>query len=65
MSRKPAGRSGTLRQAIAQEAARLMVERGIHDFLLAKRKAAERFGVTDIGVWPCWPNSNRAWSARY
>ena len=52
MSRKPAGRSGTLRQAIAQEAARLMVERGIHDFLLAKRKAAERFGVTDIGVLP-------------
>ena len=52
MTRKPAGRSATLRQAIAQEAARLMVERGIHDFLLAKRKAAERFGVTDAGVLP-------------
>ena len=39
MTRKPAGRSATLRQAIAQEAARLMVERGIHDFLLATEHA--------------------------
>lgn len=36
-----------LRRALAQEAARLMAEHGIRDFLVAKRKAAERFGVVD------------------
>ena len=41
-----------LRRALAQEAARLMAEHGIHDFLTAKRKAAERFGVTDGGLLP-------------
>jgi hypothetical protein len=34
-----------LRQQLADEAARLMVEHGIQDFSLAKRKAAERLGV--------------------
>ena len=29
-----------------------MVEQGIRDFLFAKRKAAERFGVTDSAVLP-------------
>ena len=41
-----------MRSAIAQEAARLMVESGIHDFLLAKRKAAERYGVSDGSALP-------------
>lgn len=41
-----------LRRALAQEAARVMAEHGIHDFLTAKRKAAERFGVTDGGLLP-------------
>jgi len=36
-----------LRRALAQEAARIMAEHGIRDFLVAKRKAAERFGVSD------------------
>jgi hypothetical protein len=36
-----------LRRALAQEAARLMAEHGIRDFLAAKRKAAERLGVVD------------------
>jgi hypothetical protein len=40
-------RDENLRRALAQEAARLMAEHGIRDFLLAKRKAAERFGVED------------------
>src|SRR6476661_3279064 len=40
-------RSDNLRRALAQEAARIMAEHGIRDFLVAKRKAAERFGVTD------------------
>jgi hypothetical protein len=45
-------RSDHLRKAVAQEAARLMAEHGIHDFLTAKRKAAERFGVSDNGALP-------------
>jgi hypothetical protein len=44
--RHPA-RGENLRRALAQEAARLMAEHGIRDFLLAKRKAAERLGVID------------------
>jgi hypothetical protein len=45
-------RSGHLRRALAQEAARIMSEDGIHDFLTAKRKAAERLGVTDASALP-------------
>jgi uncharacterized protein YgbK (DUF1537 family) len=45
-------RSENLRRALAQEAARLMAEHGIHDFLTAKRKAAERLGVTDNAALP-------------
>jgi hypothetical protein len=41
-----------MRQAIAREAARLMVEHGHEDYGFAKRKAAERFGVTDLAVLP-------------
>ena len=37
--------SSDLRQQLADEAARLMVEHGIQDFARAKRKAAERLGV--------------------
>ena len=36
-----------LRRALAQEAARIMAEHGIRDFFVAKRKAAERLGITD------------------
>ena len=45
-------RAENLRRALAQEAARVMAEHGIRDFLVAKRKAAERFGVTDGAVLP-------------
>jgi hypothetical protein len=45
-------RAENLRRAIAQEAARVMSEHGIRDFLFAKRKAAERFGVADGGLLP-------------
>jgi hypothetical protein len=41
-----------LRQAVAEEAARIMTEQGIDDFLLAKRKAAERLGVVDASILP-------------
>jgi hypothetical protein len=37
--------SSDLRHELAEEAARLMVEHGIQDFSLAKRKAAERLGL--------------------
>ncbi|MEZ5497817.1 MAG: hypothetical protein R3E77_00170 [Steroidobacteraceae bacterium] len=45
-------RSANLKRALAQEAARIMIEHGIADFLTAKRKAAERFGVSDQGALP-------------
>jgi hypothetical protein len=45
-------RSEHLRNAVAQEAARLMAEHGIQDYLIAKRKAAERYGVVDGSVLP-------------
>lgn len=41
-----------LRQAVAEEAGRIMHEQGVDDFLLAKRKAAERLGVTDGALLP-------------
>jgi hypothetical protein len=46
MKRHPT-RADNLRRALAQEAARIMAEHGIRDFLAAKRKAAERLGVMD------------------
>ncbi len=52
MSRRDSPRNGNLRRALAQEAARLMAQHGIHDFLTAKRKAAERLGVTDSSALP-------------
>jgi hypothetical protein len=41
-----------LRRAVAEEAARLMIEHGVDDFGTAKRKAAARFGVTEHSVLP-------------
>lgn len=52
MSKRSNPRADQMRQALAQEAARLMAEQGIDDFLLAKRKAAERLGATDASVLP-------------
>lgn len=52
MARKFTARGEEVRRAIAQEAARLMSEHGIEDYLLAKRKAAERLGVTDASSLP-------------
>ena len=47
MTRKNPSRSDNLRRALAQEAARIMAEHGIRDFFVAKKKAAERLGVSD------------------
>ena len=50
--KKASPRAEHLRRALAQEAARVMAEHGVRDFLFAKRKAAERFGVVDGSVLP-------------
>lgn len=52
MAKRAPTRSDHLRNAVAQEAARLMAEHGIQDYLVAKRKAAERYGVFDGGMLP-------------
>jgi len=50
MSRHNVQRTENLRRALAQEAARIMAEHGIRDFLIAKKKAAERMGVSDTAA---------------
>jgi hypothetical protein len=40
MSKRTNPRAEQLRQALAQEAARIMTEQGIDDYRIAKRKAA-------------------------
>lgn len=52
MTKRSNPRAVQLRLALAQEAARIMAEQGIDDYGLAKRKAAERLGATDISVLP-------------
>ncbi|MEO6081331.1 MAG: hypothetical protein ABIQ86_16400 [Steroidobacteraceae bacterium] len=52
MAKRAPTRSDHLRTAVAQEAARLMAEHGINDFLVAKRKAAERYGVVEGALLP-------------
>ena len=52
MPKRPNPRADMLRQAVAEEAARIMREQGVDDFLQAKRKAAERLGVTDASILP-------------
>lgn len=48
MGRRPSSPS-ELRDEVAAEAARLMVDHGIEDYAHAKRKAAERLGVRAVG----------------
>jgi hypothetical protein len=50
--RTPKAPQVELRERLAQESARLMIEHGIGDFGLAKRKAAERLAVTSLGALP-------------
>jgi len=52
MPRRNSSRADQVRHALAQEAARIMAEHGIEDYLFAKRKAAERLGVVDAAVLP-------------
>lgn len=41
-----------LRQVIAQKAARMMVEDGIHDYAYAKKKAGRQLGILEKSVLP-------------
>jgi len=52
MPKRAAQRAGELRNRVAQEAARIMREQGVRDFLLAKRKAADRLGIVDRNALP-------------
>lgn len=52
MPRARSPKSGQVRLEVANEAARMMREHGIKDFLLAKKKAAQRLGVRDRRALP-------------
>lgn len=52
MAKRRNNRREQQRQGVAQEAARIMREEGVRDFLLAKRKAAQRMGVVERGAMP-------------
>ena len=45
MTRRVSPQSDDLRRLLTQEAARIMSDEGVRDFLFAKRKAAERLGL--------------------
>jgi len=52
MGGKRALSTEVLREQLAQEAARLIVDHGMHDYGQAKRKAALRFGVRESSALP-------------
>ncbi len=52
MGRKQTSETGRARQLVAQEAARIIVNHGVRDYRLAKRKAAERLGFSTRGSLP-------------
>ena len=52
MSHSSSSRDRQMRLRLAQEAARIIVESGSHDFLLAKRKAAHHLGAHDTRQLP-------------
>jgi len=52
MPRRSSPRHDNLRRTLAQDAARLMAEHGIQDFLTAKRKAAARYGNVEAATLP-------------
>lgn len=41
-----------IRQMIAQQAARMMAEEGVHDYAYAKRKAGRQLGISENSVLP-------------
>ncbi len=52
MSGKHSTKDVHMRQRLAQEAARIILESGLHDFRYAKRKAAERLDASDTRNLP-------------
>lgn len=52
MGKKVALGNDRARCVLAQEAARIIVEQGVEDYRLAKKKAAERLGMTERGSLP-------------
>ena len=52
MGRRRNTRLDNQRRSVANEAARIMREQGVRDFLLAKKKAAQRLGIVDRGALP-------------
>ncbi len=60
MARRSHRIDANMRQRISQEAARLISEHGIKDFLRAKQKAANSLGVTDKHIMPSNVDVERA-----
>lgn len=52
MAKSVSGKDQRMRQRLIQEAARIMVEEGVQDFFLAKRKAADRLGAASTQNMP-------------
>lgn len=52
MAKKPINGDERARHLLAQEAARIIVDQGIRDYRLAKKKAAERLGLSTRGALP-------------
>lgn len=52
VGRKRNDKAAYARQMLADEAARVMREQGVKDFLLAKKKAADRLGIHDRAALP-------------
>ena len=52
MARRQSNKASHLRIQVANEAARIMREQGVKDYLLAKRKAAERLGARERSSLP-------------
>jgi hypothetical protein len=53
MSKRPATtKDARMRELVTQEAARIIAEEGINDYLVAKRKAAERLGAPETRNLP-------------
>jgi len=52
MPKKPPSESERARQLLAQESARIIVEKGMRDYGIAKSKAADRLGLHKHGALP-------------
>lgn len=51
-ARTSPAKAGSIKERIAYEAARIMIEQGLCDYDRVRRKAAERMGIPDRRQWP-------------